>query len=109
MDLVLGSPHTQREVNLVFIIMKRFSKMAYFILSRKTSNASHIGRLFFREVVHLHGVAKIITSNQNVKFLSQFWIVLSSIFDTSLNQSTIVRVQSDRPMKVTNQMLKILI
>nr|GFA04260.1 transposon Ty3-I Gag-Pol polyprotein [Tanacetum cinerariifolium] len=81
------------------------SKTAHFVPCSKMFDVSQVARLYFAEIVKLHGVPKTLTSDRAVKFVSHFWHTLWTRLGSKLEFSSSHHPQTDGQTEVVNRSL----
>ena len=102
MDFVLGLPKTIRGHDCIMVVVDRISKMTDFIACSKATDAVHIAKLFFNEIVRPRGLLATIVSDRDVKFMSYFWRTLWKLLNTKRKFSSAFHPQTDGQTEVIN-------
>ncbi|GJR18893.1 putative ribonuclease H-like domain-containing protein [Tanacetum coccineum] len=89
----------------LFVPVAPWEDMAHFVPCSKTFDASQVARLYFAEIVKLHGVPKTLTSDRDVKFVSHFWRTLWTLLRSKLQFSSSHHPQTDGQTEVVNRSL----
>ena len=70
MDFVVGLPRAQTNHDVIWVIVDRLTKYAYFLAIRSTFSLDRLARLYIDEIIKLHRVPVTIVSNQDPQFTS---------------------------------------
>ncbi|GJR94340.1 RNA-directed DNA polymerase [Tanacetum coccineum] len=68
-------------------------------------DATNVGDFYFKEVVRLHGVLKIITSDRDPKFIEHFWRTVWPKLGTKVQFSSAYHPQTDNQTEAVNRSL----
>ena len=90
---------------LYFFVVDRFSKMDHFIVSKKTLNAEHIAKLFFKEIVRLHRLPRSIIYDRDSNFSGYFWKTLWNKMGIELKFISTFHPQIDGKKEIVNRSL----
>jgi hypothetical protein len=106
MDFIVGLPNTSQRHDSIWVIVDRLTKTAHFLSVHTTYNAKKYAEIYLDQIIHLHGVPKMIISDRGAQFISHFWEQLQYALGTKLIRSSAYHPQTDRQTERINQILE---
>nr|GEV41854.1 putative reverse transcriptase domain-containing protein [Tanacetum cinerariifolium] len=90
----------------LLVIVDRLTKSAIFTPIRETDLMDKLARRYLKEVVTRHGIAILIISDRDPRFVSNFWRSLQNALGTRLDMSTAYHPKTDGQSERTIQTFK---
>ena len=87
MDFVEGLPKVNGK-SIILMVVDRFSKYAHFIALSHPYTASSVARVFFIDIVRLHGFPASIVSDRDPVFTGYVWRDLFKMAGVQLRMGT---------------------
>ena len=106
MDFIVGLPRTSKGCNSTWVIVDRLTKSAHFLLVDTRYSAKKYAKLYFDQIVTLHGVPLTIISDRGSVFVSRFWEKLQECLGTRLLRSSAYHPQTNGQTERVNQVLE---
>nr|GEW88591.1 reverse transcriptase domain-containing protein [Tanacetum cinerariifolium] len=106
MDFVMQLPRTSSGHDIIWVIVDRLTKSAYFLPMREDYKMDRVVRHYLNEIVDRHGVPISIISDRDSRFTSRFWQSMQEALGTTLDMSTAYHLQTDGQSERTIQTLE---
>nr|KYP37416.1 Retrotransposable element Tf2 [Cajanus cajan] len=105
MDFITSLPSSYG-YTVIWVVCDRLSKYSHFVALPTHFTAQQLGQRFMQEIFRLHGPPKIIISDRDTIFLSQFWCEIFKAQGTKLKYSSSYHPQPDGQTEVLNRTLE---
>jgi transposase InsO family protein len=106
MDFIVGLPNTSQRHDSIWVIVDRLTKTTHFLPVHTTFNVKKYAEIYLDQIVHLHGVTKMIISDHGGEFIARFWEQLQYALGTKLIRSSAYHPQIDGQTERANQILE---
>jgi transposase InsO family protein len=94
MDFIEGFSRINSK-SIILTVVDRFSKYAHFVPLGHPYTATLVAKVFFEEIVRLHGLPESIVSDRDPVFTSKFWTELFKLSGVKLQLTSAFHPQSD--------------
>jgi hypothetical protein len=106
MDFVVGLSKISKAHDSIWVIVDRLTKTAHFLPVKTDHPVVVYAQLYISRILSLHGVPKMILSDQGSQFISKFWEELHKSLGTKLLHSSAYHPQMSRQTEGVNQILE---
>jgi hypothetical protein len=110
MDFIVGLPNTSLRHDSIWVVIDQLTKTAHFLPVHTTYNAKKYAEIYLDQIVHLHGLPKMIISDRGAQFIARFWEQLQFSLRTKLIRSSTyhpqTNVQTERVNQIFEDMLR---
>nr|GEZ74607.1 putative reverse transcriptase domain-containing protein [Tanacetum cinerariifolium] len=106
MDFMTKLHRTSSGHDVIWVIVDRLTKSAYFLPMREDYKMDRLARLYLNEIVARHGVPISIISDRNSRFTSRFWQSMQEALGTHLDISMAYHPHNDGQSERTIQTLE---
>jgi hypothetical protein len=106
MDFIIGLPKTNKKHDSIMVVFEKLTKATHFVPMKTTHTTTNIAEIFMKKIARLHGIPRIIVSDIDMKFTSNFWRGLFKGFGTNLNFRTTYHPQTDGKTKRVNRIIE---
>ena len=105
-DFITHLPKTRARYDSLIVIVDYVSKMMILRPTHNTAMAMDIARIFMDAVVRLHGLPRVIVSDRDTKFTSNFWREVCKVMGTILAMSSGFHPQTDGQTERANRSIE---
>ena len=105
MNFVTELPSIKKK-NVILIIVDRFIKMKYFIVTTAEASIQTVIDLYMNNIYWFYKFSDIIISDYNSQFIAFFWKTLCLWLSTNCLLSTVFHSESDKQIKILNIFIK---
>ncbi|KAK1651077.1 hypothetical protein QYE76_068882 [Lolium multiflorum] len=106
MDFIEGLPPSG-STNCIMVVVDKFTRYAHFIPLRHPFTAATVAAAYMDNVFKLHSLPKVMVSDRDPIFTSQFWQEMFSRMGTELRMSSAYHPATDGQSERVNQVLEI--
>ena len=82
LDFITDLPVTKGMKDSILTVIDKATRMVHLIPCKKSVTAAETAKLYWDQVVKLHGVPRILYSDRGTRFTSQFWKTLWGLTGT---------------------------